>query len=205
MSNSFVTPWPIAHQAPLSKELWARILEWVAIPFSRVSSWPRDQIWVSCIAGRFFTNWATREAQATLVQFLGRDLRSHFMPLLTAASLRSNSPLDLLCLFCCLISFFFWHLLHWDCTSQGNINECRKLMNINEKTLAPWKKSYAQPREHIKKQRHYFANKGTSSQSYGFSSGHVWMWELDFIIKKAEHRRIDAFELWCWRRLLRVP
>ena len=43
------------------------------------------------------------------------------------------------------------------------------------KTLAPWKKSYDQPREHIKKQRHYFANKGPSSQSYGFSSSHVWM------------------------------
>ena len=38
-----------------------------------------------------------------------------------------------------------------------------------------WKKSYDQPRQHIKKQRHYFANKGLSSQSYGFSSGHVWM------------------------------
>ena len=49
----------------------------------------------------------------------------------------------------------------------------------NEKTLAPWKESYDQPREHIKKQRHYFANKGPSSQGYGFSSGHVWMWELD--------------------------
>ena len=45
--------------------------------------------------------------------------------------------------------------------------------------LAPWKKSYDQPRQHIKKQRHYFANKGPSSQSYGFSSSHVWMWELD--------------------------
>ena len=45
--------------------------------------------------------------------------------------------------------------------------------------LAPWKKSYDKPRQHIKKQRHYFANKGPSSQSYGFSSGHVWMWELD--------------------------
>ena len=43
------------------------------------------------------------------------------------------------------------------------------------KTLAPWKKSYDQPRQQIKKQRHYFANKGPSSQSYGFSSGHVWM------------------------------
>ena len=45
--------------------------------------------------------------------------------------------------------------------------------------LAPWKKSYDHPRQHIKKQRHYFANKGLSSQGYGFSSGHVWMWELD--------------------------
>ena len=40
---------------------------------------------------------------------------------------------------------------------------------------APWKKSYDQPRQHIKKQRHYFANKGPSSQGYGFYSGHVWM------------------------------
>ena len=46
--------------------------------------------------------------------------------------------------------------------------------------LAPWKKSYGQPRQHIKKQKHYFANKALSSQSYGFSSGHVWMWELDY-------------------------
>ena len=69
--------------------------------------------------------------------------------------------------------------------------------------LAPWKKSYDQPRQHIKKQRHYFANKGPSSQSYGFSSSHVWMWELDN--KESWRQRIDAFELWCWRRLLRVP
>ena len=41
--------------------------------------------------------------------------------------------------------------------------------------LTPWKESYGQPRQHIKKQRHYFANKGLSSQGYGFSGGHVWM------------------------------
>ena len=41
--------------------------------------------------------------------------------------------------------------------------------------LTPWKKSYDQPRRHIKKQRHYFTNKGLSSQGYGFSSGHIWM------------------------------
>ena len=45
--------------------------------------------------------------------------------------------------------------------------------------LAPWKKSYDQPRQHFKKERHFFAKKGLSSQGYGFSSSHVWMWELD--------------------------
>ena len=53
----------------------------------------------------------------------------------------------------------------------------------------------------IFKSRDYFANKCPSSQGYGFSSGHVWMWKLDC----EESWRIDAFELWCWRRLLRVP
>ena len=48
-----------------------------------------------------------------------------------------------------------------------------------KKTLTPLKESYDQPRQHIKKQKHYFANKSPSSQGYGFSSGHVWMWELD--------------------------
>ena len=48
-----------------------------------------------------------------------------------------------------------------------------------KKTLAPWKKSYDKPRQYIKKQRHHFADKGPSSQSYGFSRSHVWMWELD--------------------------
>ena len=69
--------------------------------------------------------------------------------------------------------------------------------------LALWKKNYDKPRQHIKKQRHYFANRGPYSQSYGFSNSHVWMWELDY--KESWALRIDAFELWCWRRLLRVP
>ena len=63
----------------------------------------------------------------------------------------------------------------------GLQNHCRWwLQPWNQKTLAPWKKSYDQSEQHIKKQRHYFANKGPSSQGYGFSSGHVWMWELDY-------------------------
>ena len=69
--------------------------------------------------------------------------------------------------------------------------------------LAPWKESYDQPRQHIQKQRHYIANRGLSSQSYGFP---VVMYGCEsWTIKKAEHRKINTFELWCWRRLLRVP
>ena len=55
----------------------------------------------------------------------------------------------------------------------------RKKKKEKEKTLTSWKESYDQPRQHIQKQRHYFANKDPSSQGYGFSRGHVWMWELD--------------------------
>ena len=70
------------------------------------------------------------------------------------------------------------------------------------KMLAPWKKSYDKPRQHIKKQRHHLANKGPYSQSYGFPA--VMYGCESCTIKAAECRRIDAFELWCWRRLLRI-
>ena len=69
--------------------------------------------------------------------------------------------------------------------------------------LAPWKKSYDKPRQPIKKQRHHFADKVHINKAIVFSSSHVWMWELDH--KEAEWWRIDAFKLWCQRRLLRVP
>ena len=55
----------------------------------------------------------------------------------------------------------------------------------------------------LKKQKYYFANKCPSSQSYGFSSSHVCMWELDH--KESWAPKNWCFELWCWRRLLRVP
>ena len=71
--------------------------------------------------------------------------------------------------------------------------------------LAPWKKSYDQSKQHIKKQRHYFANKGPSSENYGNMVFPVVLYGCEsWTIKKAEHQRIDAFELWCWR-LFRVP
>jgi len=71
------------------------------------------------------------------------------------------------------------------------------------KDTCSWKKSYDQPRQHIKKQRHYFANKGPSSQSYGFSSSHVWTWELD-------RKESWVPENWCFwtvvlEKILRVP
>ena len=73
----------------------------------------------------------------------------------------------------------------------------------NKKTLAPWKKSYDQPRQHIKKQRHYFMNKGPSSQGYGFFSTRIWMWELDY-------KESWVLKNWCFwtmvlEKNLRVP
>ena len=63
----------------------------------------------------------------------------------------------------------------------GLQNHCRWwLLPWNQKMLTPWKGSYDQSRQHIKKQRHYFVNKCLSSQGYGFSSRHIWMWELDY-------------------------
>ena len=66
-----------------------------------------------------------------------------------------------------------------------------------------WKKNYDKPGKCIKKQRHYFADKGLSSQNYGFPL--IMYGCKSWTMKKAEQWRIDAFELWCWRRLLRVP
>ena len=74
-----------------------------------------------------------------------------------------ETPTDFICLF----NFFSSKI-----TADGDCS-------CEIKTLAPWKKSYDQPIQHIKKQRHYFANKGPSNQSYGFSSSCVWMQELD--------------------------
>ena len=83
-------------------------------------------------------------------------------------------------------------IAHGDCSHE--IKRC---------LLTPWKKNYDQTRQHIEKQRHYFANKGLSSQSYVLL---VVMYGCEiWTIKKAKRRRIDAFELWSWRRLLRVP
>ena len=79
-------------------------------------------------------------------------------------------------------------------------NHCRWRLQI---WLAPWKKNYDHPRQHIKKQRHYLPTKVCLVKGMVFP---VVMHECEsWTIKKAEHRWTDTFELWCWRRLLRVP
>ena len=72
----------------------------------------------------------------------------------------------------------------------------KSLQMVTAPMLAPWKKICSQPRQHIKKQRHYFADKSPSSQSYSFSSSYVWMWEFD-------HEEGSALKNWCfWTVLL---
>ena len=93
---------------------------------------------------------------------------------------------------------------------SGLQNHCRWwLQPWNKKTLTPWKESYDQPRQHIKKQRHYFAKKCPSSQSYGYSSSRVWMCELEYkhswvpkywrfwtvLLEKALERPLDSKEI----------
>ena len=82
-------------------------------------------------------------------------------------------------------------LFSWAPKSLQKMTAAMKL-----KTLAPCKKSYDQPRQHIKKQRHYFADRSLYNQSYGFSSSHVWIWELD-------HKEGWALRNWCfWTAVL---
>ena len=81
-------------------------------------------------------------------------------------------------------------LFSWAPKSLQMVTAAMKL-----KAACSWKKSYDQPRQHIKKQRHYFADKGPYSENYGFP---VVMYENEsWTIKKAVHQRNDAFELWC--------
>ena len=84
-----------------------------------------------------------------------------------------------------------------------NLKKVKVIAVTNKKTCASWKKSYDKTRQHIKRQRHHFAYKGLYSQSFAFSSSHEQI--VNWNIKKAVHQKIDAFKLWCWGRLLRVP
>ena len=84
-----------------------------------------------------------------------------------------------------IVSLFFWAP-----KSLWMVTAAMKLKDT------PWKESCDQPRQHIKEQRHFYANKGLSGQAMVFP---VVMYGCEsWIVKKAEHHKIDAFELWCW-------
>ena len=91
-----------------------------------------------------------------------------------------------------------WSSFSWAPKSLQIVTAATKL-----KDACSLEENYDKSRQCIKKQRHYFGDKGPSSQSYNFSSSHVLVWELYY--KEIWPQRIDAFELWCWRRLLSVP
>ena len=98
-----------------------------------------------------------------------------------------------------------WGKMETETTFLGLQNHCGLwLQPWNQNMLVPWKETYDKPRRHIKKQRYYFINKGPSSQSYGLDVRDMYGCE-SWTIKKVEHWRIEAFKLWCWRGLLRVP
>ena len=89
------------------------------------------------------------------------------------------------------------------CWDSWGCKESDTAERLNWTELPLWKESYDQPRQHIKKKRHYFANKVPSVMAMVFP---VVMYGCEsWTIKKAECWRIDDFELWCWRRFLRVP
>ena len=81
-----------------------------------------------------------------------------------------------------------WQTLFWG--APKSLQMVTAVVKL-KKMFVPWKKSYEWSKQHIEKQRHYFANKGPSSQSYGFSSSHVWMWELDY-------KESWALKNWCF-------
>ena len=97
--------------------------------------------------------------QETLVQFLGWE-----DPLEKGKTTHSS-------ILAWRIPWTVVHGIHKELDTTKMVTAAMKL----KQTLTPWKESYDQPRQHIKKQRHYFANKISSGQGYGFSSGHVWM------------------------------
>ena len=85
----------------------------------------------------------------------------------------------------------------------GLYTHCRWWLQAwNQKTISSWQESCDKPRQCVANPRQYSADKGLYSQGYGLPSGHVCE---SWTVKKAEHWRIDAFKLWCWRRLLKVP
>ena len=206
-----------------------RMLEWVAIPFSRGSSWPEIELWSAAL-----------QADSLPFEPPGKLLLCFFYPQNTLG-LNHVSPYSsphaqrFFTVRIDLNDWSIWSTLKvevieeekpWLITTHHpppvggllnvlSFNDLMCKMGITATnyftmfcedlrwSIWKWMKSYNNTRQSIKKRRHHFANKGLHRHSYGFSSKHVWMER--WTIKKAECQRIAALELWCWRRLLRVP
>ena len=177
----------------------ARVLEWVTIPFSRGSSWPRDLTWVSHIAGRHFTVWATREAPMAE----GEELKSLLMKVKEEsekADLKLNIQKTKVIASGPITSWQIdrermetvtdYILGGSKITSDGDYShEIKRCLLLGRKVMINLDSI-------LKKQRHYFPNEGPCSQRYGFSRSHVWMWELDY-------KESWALKNWCfWSVLL---
>ena len=171
--------------SPVHGILQARTMEWVAVPFSRGFSWPSNGAsisYVSYIGRRILHHWhhLSYWIHSTKMTFLiwcnnwvldcSRTLIIQYL-YERKGDTTSSRPRNLLrC-----IQWKPWQTLF--SLAPKSLQMVTAAMKL--KTHAPWKKSYDKYRQHIKKQRHYFANKGLYSQSYSFSSSHVQMWELD--------------------------
>ena len=142
MSDSFLTPWTAYPSSSVDGISQARILEWVAISFSRGSSHPRDRTSSPALVGEFFTTKPPEKVSPGFLSILRWKTK------IPSKGHKASTTGHV---------FYKWRQIY-------------KNLHIE---------SYDQPRQHIQKQRHYFANKGSSSQGYGFSCGHLWMWELD--------------------------
>ena len=177
----------------------ARVLEWVTIPFSRGSSWPRDLTWVSHIAGRHFTVWATREAPMAE----GEELKGLLMKVKEEsekADLKLNIQKTKVIASGPITSWQIdrermetvtdYILGGSKITSDGDYShEIKRCLLLGRKVMINLDSI-------LKKQRHYFPNEGPCSQRYGFSRSHVWMWELDY-------KESWALKNWCfWSVLL---
>ena len=149
---------------------------------------PRDQSQVSIIAGGFFTSWASREAPRSIL-----ILRNTFTQTLASGKQREKKWKQ--CFHYNKVRDFI--LGGSKITADGDYShEVKRCLLLGRKAMINLDSI-------LKKQRHYFANKGPLSQNYGFSSSHVWMWELDY--KESWLPKNWCFWTVVWRRLLRVP